>query len=70
MYYGYRLLQIEPEKRLETLTHQYNTFIKTLEGVTTFDTLCKLNVDDVQTGFPYEMYIEKLEDVASGVEVI
>lgn len=69
MFYGYRLLQIEPEKRIETLTYQYNTFIKTLEGVT-FDRLCKLNVDDVQAGFPYEVYVEMLDDVASGVEVI
>lgn len=69
MFYVYRLLQIEPEKRLETLIYQYNTFIKPLEGVTV-DTLCKLNVDDVQAGFPYEVYVETLDDVASDVEVI
>lgn len=66
MFYVYRLLQIEPEKRLETLTYQYNTFIKPLECVTV-DTL---HVDDVQAGFPYEVYIETLDNVASDVEVI
>lgn len=59
----FRLLQIEPEKRMETLMYQHRAFGKALEDLAP-SKLCKLNVDSrrLHANVPYEIYTEASDD--------
>ncbi|XP_026811206.1 adenylate kinase 7-like [Rhopalosiphum maidis] len=57
----FRLLNIEPSKRLETIMYNYYVLNKTLEDVS-FEKLDKLSNEEIETEVPYEIYIEKVED--------
>lgn len=53
---GFRLLNVEPEKRLETIMHHYQVFNKTLNELP-FDKLAKLSYGK-QKEVPYEIHTE------------
>ncbi|XP_025190267.1 uncharacterized protein LOC112590887 [Melanaphis sacchari] len=57
----FRLLNIEPKKRLEMIMYNYRVFNKTLEDVS-FEQLDKLSNDDIVTEVPYEIFIETVDD--------
>lgn len=58
----FRLLQIEPEKRLETLMYQFSLYNKTLKGMP-FNKLDSLN-NGLNTKVPYEIFIELSDNVS------
>lgn len=67
--YGFRLLNIEPSKRLKTIMYNYHVFNKTLEDVS-FEKLGKSRTDDLETEVPYEIYIETIDDKSLNLKVI
>lgn len=65
----FRLLCIEPKKRLETLIYNYNVFNKTLEDDVSFEKLDKLSNEDIKTEVPFEIYIEGVDDESLKLKV-
>lgn len=62
-------MDIEPEKRIETIMHQYRVYNKVLDGVP-FDKLDKIS-NDIQTNtVPYEIYTEADENLSMDIKVI
>ncbi|XP_029347667.1 uncharacterized protein LOC115034507 [Acyrthosiphon pisum] len=65
----FRLLNIEPKKRLEAIIYNYRVFNKTLEDDESFEKLDKLSNDNIQTEVPYEIYIEAVDDESLKLKV-
>lgn len=67
--YDFRLLNIEPRKRLEAIMYNYSVFNKTLENDVSFKKLDKLSNCDIKTEVPYEIYIEAVDDESLKMKV-
>lgn len=62
-------MNIEPDKRLETLTHHYRASIKTLDSQSV-DKLDKLNMRSENDPVSREIHTEKVEDKSEDIKVI